>query len=364
MTPFLETFWHIMLELAPWLLLGLTIASAMEVLLPEGWVKKQLSGRNGITKAVLFGIPLPLCSCAVIPVGLNLKKPETGTGPAVGFLISTPQTGIDSIFVTASMLGWPFAIFKMATALVTGIAGGLITSAIESDQKILSEQEPDTLPERMPESFVPLQVIEEDLGSKEPSHKKSKILRAFLHAEEMLFAIYRWLMIGIVISVLLTLWLDGQPLDSLSGYSLPIAMTIALIISLPWYVCAIESVPIAAALVAAGLPMGAIMVFLMAGPATNIATIGALWRGLGARPTIVYLTTIIVGSFAGGLLFELLISNVISTQVVDLHTCHTSHSNGIVGTFCAILMLIWIVRLAWIQYMCPKSNHPGPAHQH
>lgn len=353
-----------MLELAPWLLLGLGVAGAMEVLLPEGWVQKQLRSRGGVTKAVLFGIPLPLCSCSVIPVGLNLKKPDTGSGPAVGFLISTPQTGIDSIFVTASMLGWPFALFKMATALVTGVLGGWIESSLEENE--LKEKDWE-LPESMPNSFTPLSVIEEDHIEESDTYKEVVhqpiLVKAFLHAEVMMLSIYKWLMVGVMISVLLTLWLDGQPLDSLSGHSLLVAMSIALIISLPWYVCATESVPIAAALAVAGLPLGAIMVFLMAGPATNMATIGALWRGLGARSTVVYLATIIVGSFAGGLLFEMLGSSVASDNPLDPHAGHDhGHGGGIVGTICSVLMMLWLVRLVWLDYR--GEGHAHSTHDH
>ena len=352
-----------MLELAPWLLLGLAVAGAMEVVLPEGWVQKQLRGRGGVTKAVLFGIPLPLCSCSVIPVGLNLKKPETGSGPAVGFLISTPQTGIDSIFVTASMLGWPFALFKMATALVTGVLGGWIESAIEENELKDKDWE---LPESMPSSFTPLSVIEEAPAEEPHTHQlphQSVFVRAFLHAEVMMLSIYKWLMVGVVISVLLTLWLDGQPLDSLSGHSLLVAMSIALVISLPWYVCATESVPIAAALAVAGLPLGAIMVFLMAGPATNMATIGALWRGLGARSTIVYLITIIVGSFVGGLLFEMLGVGMKSVISLDPHAGHDhGHGGGTIGTISAVLMMLWLVRLVWLDYSGKGHTHSAHAH--
>ena len=352
-----------MLELAPWLLLGLAVAGAMEVVLPEGWVQKQLRGRGGVTKAVLFGIPLPLCSCSVIPVGLNLKKPETGSGPAVGFLISTPQTGIDSIFVTASMLGWPFALFKMATALVTGVLGGWIESAIEENELKDKDWE---LPESMPSSFTPLSVIEEAPAEEPHTHQlphHSVFVRAFLHAEAMMLSIYKWLMVGVVISVFLTLWLDGQPLDSLSGHSLLVAMSIALVISLPWYVCATESVPIAAALAVAGLPLGAIMVFLMAGPATNMATIGALWRGLGARSTIVYLITIIVGSFVGGLLFEMLGVGMKSVISLDPHAGHDhGHGGGTIGTISAVLMMLWLVRLVWLDYSGKGHTHSAHAH--
>ena len=114
------------MELAPWLLLGTLIAALLHGLLPQNFVQRHLQGKGGVAKAVLLGVPLPLCSCGVIPAGLGLKKDGASDGASVGFLISTPQTGVDSILVSASFLGWPFALFKVVSATVTGIVGGYL----------------------------------------------------------------------------------------------------------------------------------------------------------------------------------------------------------------------------------------------
>lgn len=357
---FLSAFWHVMLELAPWLLLGITVAGAMEALLPKGWLKRQLTGRAGVTKAVLFGVPLPLCSCAVIPVGLGLKQQGAGNAPAVGFLISTPQTGVDSVFVTASLLGWPFALFKMLTALVTGIAGGLIQQTIDRRSSLAKEPEEEIFPD-MPASFQPLEVIETPpqsppAESETPKGFFGKLLQAAQHAEEMMLSIYLWLMVGVLISVGISLGIDEGTLDGLASYGPIASMVVALLISLPWYVCAVESVPIAAALAGAGLPLGAVMVFLMAGPATNLATIGALWRGLGPVPTVVYLATIIVGSFAGGLIFEAW-NPTTASDTGSFLTHHCAADATWWSIACAILLLAWLVRLFWIDFSKPHSAH-------
>ncbi len=126
MSDFFEAAWKVLLELAPWLLLGALVAGVLHVLLPKDFLERQFSGRWGVFKAVALGVPLPLCSCGVIPVGVSLKKGGGSDGATVAFLISTPQTGVDSIFVSASMLGWPFALFKVFSAAVTGVIGGLL----------------------------------------------------------------------------------------------------------------------------------------------------------------------------------------------------------------------------------------------
>ena len=125
----LNAIWSILLDLAPWLLLGAGVASALHIWLPPGLLQRHLSGYAGVAKAVALGVPMPLCSCGVIPAGLGLKKDGASDGAALGFLISTPQTGVDSILVSASFLGWPFALFKVGAATVTGLVGGWLVES-------------------------------------------------------------------------------------------------------------------------------------------------------------------------------------------------------------------------------------------
>ena len=277
---FLTATWSVTLELAPWLLLGTAVAGLLHVLVPTGIIERQLRGRLGVLKAALVGVPLPLCSCGVIPAGLGLKKDGASDGASIGFLISTPQTGVDSVLVAASFLGWPFALFKVVAALVTGLAGGLLTEAAGGTPRPL------------------------DPGLASGMEAGGRGLRGFLdHSLMLLRTIWRWLVFGVVVSAAITVFV---PADAIAGMSLagPLAMGVVLLISVPMYVCATASVPIAAALVGAELPAGAALVFLMAGPATNVATIGAIHRGFGGRVLGIYLTTIIVGSAGLGLVFD------------------------------------------------------------
>ena len=126
---FWQATWGVTLELAPWLLFGTFLSCVMHRFVPTRLIQSHLQGRLGVLKSVIFGIPLPLCSCSVIPTGLGLRKQGSSDGAAVGFLIATPQTGVDSLMVSANFLGWPFAIFKVGAALVTGIVGGLLVKS-------------------------------------------------------------------------------------------------------------------------------------------------------------------------------------------------------------------------------------------
>lgn len=328
--------WEVTLELAPWLLLGAAIAGAMHAWLPHGLVERGLSGEGGVARAVAIGVPMPLCSCGVIPVGLGLKRQGAGDGPAVGFLISTPQTGVDSILVTASMLGWPFALFKVAVALATGLIGGWITKAVT------------------PAPAPTLPVID---NAPEPSTME-RVRDAFAHGDELLRSIWRWLVFGVLVSAALSAWLPEDAFGRLAAYGPLAAMGVALGVSLPLYVCATASVPIAAALVQAGLPLGAVLVFLMAGPATNAATIGAVYRGLGPRPLAVYLATIVVGSVLGGLAFEA----IADTSRLQLAADQGGHDHGAAHPWWAVACGLVLVGLL-VRYAIEDFKRPSDAEE-
>jgi uncharacterized membrane protein YraQ (UPF0718 family)/copper chaperone CopZ len=279
MNAFVQELWTVSLALAPWLLLGAAIAGVLHVVLPPNFVRRHLEGRGGVLKSVALGVPLPLCSCGVIPTGLGLKKDGASDGATIGFLISTPQTGVDSLFVSASFLGWPFAFFKLFSATVTGIVGGLWADHGRNVEVHL------------------------EAGTDEPAPPRT--LRAAVdHSLEVLRTIWKWLVFGVVVSAAIGAFVPDAFLQGIAAHGTWIALLAALVVSLPLYVCATASVPIAAALVAGGFPPGAALVFLMAGPATNVATLGAVYRTLGRRSLLIYLTTIVVGSVGLGYLFS------------------------------------------------------------
>lgn len=283
MIPLLTASWNVTLELAPWLLLGMAVAGLLHALVPAHLIRRQLRGRAGVLKAVALGVPLPLCSCGVIPAGLGLKKDGASDGASVGFLIATPQTGVDSILVSASFLGWPFALFKVGAALVTGLVGGWLTDAVGGH----GEAEVEVAPAAEAES--------------------GGFRGAVDHSMDILSGIWRWIVFGVIVSAALTVYVPAGSLASFAAIGALGTALAVLAVSVPMYVCATASVPIAAALVAGGMPTGAALIFLMAGPATNVATIGAIYRGLGGRILAVYLATIIIGSAAFGLAFDFLL---------------------------------------------------------
>ena len=266
----LDAIWQVWLQLAPWLLLGAAAAGLLHVLLPRDFARRQFRGLPGVAKAVALGVPLPLCSCGVIPAGLGLKKDGASDGAAVGFLISTPQTGVDSLLVSASFLGWPFTIFKCVSALVMGLVGGAATEALHTDSQ--------------------------DAGRLEEAAAPQSTVGFFEHMVDVIRPIWKWIVFGVVASAAITVWIPPGAMAGWSEINPAVSGLAALAVAVPLYVCATASVPIAAALVMQGMPTGAALVFLMAGPATNIATIGAVKRAFGNKVLGVYLATVVVGS--------------------------------------------------------------------
>ncbi len=266
----LDAVWQVWLQLSPWLLLGAAAAGALHVLLPRDFAWRQFRGYGGVAKAVALGVPLPLCSCGVIPAALGLKKDGASDGAAVGFLISTPQTGVDSLLVSASFLGWPFTVFKCLSALVMGLTGGAVTESLHTEAKGI-------------EGFEDAPAPQSTVGF-------------FEHMVDVIRPIWKWIVFGVVASAAITVWIPPGAIAGWSNIHPAVSGLAALAIALPLYVCATASVPIAAALIAQGMPTGAALVFLMAGPATNIATIGAVKRAFGGRVLAVYLATVVLGS--------------------------------------------------------------------
>ncbi len=307
--------WQVLLELAPWLLLGAVVSGAVHALLPQGFVHRQLNGRWGVLKATALGVPMPLCSCGVIPATLGLKKDGASDGAAIAFLVSTPQTGVDSILVSASFLGLPFALFKVFAATSTGLVAGALVDATGGAQ-----------------GTAPL--------TREETHDdRSAWARGLAHADDVIGSIWGWLAFGVLASAALTTWI---PLGALSGTVLgsgPLASLAVLLIAIPLYVCATASVPIAAGLLHAGLPPSAALVFLLAGPASNVATIGAVYKAFGGRVLATYLGTVAIGSYALGLLFDAVLPT-------DLGSLAAHHHDSPTAALAAIVLLLLMARYA------------------
>ena len=272
-------------EMTPYLLLGFLIAGVLHEFVPRRIYADKLS-RNDFSSvlwAALFGVPLPLCSCGVIPTATSLYREGASKGATVSFLISTPQTGVDSILATASVMGLPFAIIRPVVAFMTALAGGVITNRICKNEKSTT---PQTTRQTTHKSFT---------------QKVAGALRyGFI---DMIQDIGKWIVIGLVVAAVITVVIPDNFFVSFNDYPL-LNMFIILAVSVPMYLCATGSIPIAAALMLKGLSPGAALVLLMAGPATNMATMLVINKVLGRRTLATYLITIMAGAIGFGLLID------------------------------------------------------------
>jgi uncharacterized membrane protein YraQ (UPF0718 family) len=282
-------FWATVAEMSPYLLFGFFVAGILSVLVSQSLVERHLGGKGiwPLVKASIFGVPLPLCSCGVIPVSMSLHKHGAGKGAAISFLLSTPQTGVDSIFVTLSLLGPVFAVFRPLAAFATGIIGGSLVNIFDKDND-------GTTPP--PEKYTD----ECDADNR----KRNRITRGLKYGFVTLPRdIGKAMLAGLIVAAFISALVpDGFFAEKL-GTGI-FAMIVMMFLGIPVYVCATASVPVAAALILKGLTPGAALVFLMTGPATNAASFVTIWKTLGGKTAIVYLTTVAGCALAGGILLD------------------------------------------------------------
>lgn len=327
-------------EMAFYLLIGFLFAGVLHIYIRKERVGRYLGGNNlrSVANASIFGVPLPLCSCGVIPAGLSFYKNGASKGSTVSFLISTPQTGIDSIMVTYSLLGLPFAIIRPIVAFITGLAGGVFANKANGPEHVAKVHDTN----------------EKKAYSSAFGKMKEAIRYGYI---ELLQDISKWLIIGLMIAAILSIAIPEGFFTTYIEYKW-LNILIVLAASVPIYVCATGSVPIAAVLLMKGLSPGAALVFLMAGPATNVATITVLAKTLGRKTVLVYLATIIGGAVLSGLFIDAFLPS----QWFLLTITHTGHAHFLpewvkLGSsiILGILLLNGVV-LKWIREKKEKNR--------
>lgn len=305
---YLTLFFNALLDLShamsPYILFGLLFAGILHELVPETLVTKHLGKESigSVIKSTIFGIPLPVCSCGVIPLAASIKKSGASKGATLSFLISTPITGVDSILATYGMFGWIFTIYRVITSMIIAMVAGVLANFL--DKEVIEE--------------VAVEKSCCSSGSSCCAEKEKK--RSFSMANAMKYAfgtllgdIAKPLFWGLVIGALITIAIPKDLSDILVEYAW-FSYLIAIAIAVPMYVCATASLPIAAALILSGVSPGAAFVFLTAGPATNTVTIGVVKKMLGTTSLYIYLGTIILGS----LVFGLGLDYIFDTNSIDV----------------------------------------------
>ena len=329
MMDYINAFVSMLNGMSPYLLLGFLIAGLLHAFVPSTIYSRYLAGTGfrPVLTAALFGVPLPLCSCGVLPTAVALRRSGASRAASTSFLIATPQTGVDSIAATYSMMGLPFAILRPVAALVTSLVGGLAVGHWERKGAL------DDVRDDADYEFSEL-----------PRGLWNKIVETLKYGFfDMMQSIGRWLLIGLVVATLITVLLPDDFFSTYARWPL-LNMFIIVLVAVPMYVCATGSIPIAAALMLKGMTPGCALVLLMAGPAANLASMFVVNNAFGRKATIVYLLSIIGGAMGFGALVDYWPG--LREVFVNALPCHVMRHHMSVSWFntvCSILLLSMIV---------------------
>lgn len=325
MQEYIIPFVSLLLEMAPYLLLGFLVAGLLHAFVPPSFFSRHLSGSGfrPVVNSALMGVPLPLCSCGVIPTAMGLRKSGASRGATVSFLISTPQTGVDSILATAATMGLPMALMRPVIAFVTAIFGGSLVSRF------------------CPE---PAQAKTVAAVADERRHGFAARIADALHYGfvDMMQDVGKWLTIGLVLAGIIAVAVPDGFLTGLRDYPL-LNMLLILVVAVPMYVCATGSIPVAMALMLKGLSPGAALVFLMAGPATNAAAMIVIGKALDRRAMVLYTLSIVLGAIVFGLVIDYLLPASWFALSSAGHACCEMDAFPWWKILCAVIFVILLI---------------------
>lgn len=339
----LQSLLSMLNSMSPYILLGFLIAGVIHVFVPRHAMARHLSGRGWkpAMKAALLGVPLPLCSCGVLPTAISMRRNGASRGASASFLIATPQTGVDSIAATWSLLGPAFAIVRPVAALVTAVAGGTFVSRYDKDE--------------CKDEVCNIEAI----GNEEETHRGffSRVIDALRYGfVNLVGSIGGWLVVGLIVAAVITVYVPDDFFTVL-GRTPILSMLVALVVAVPMYVCATGSIPIALALVLKGLSPGTAFVLLMAGPAVNFASYTLVSREMGRRAATAYLMSIIVGALGFGLLIDYLLP----ARWFSISAMHAAcnHADGLplFPTICSAILVALLIYSLIIAKLLNKHNN-------
>lgn len=334
---------HLIYEMAPFLLLGFFLAGLIHAFVPKSLYSRYLSTSDwrSVFTATLIGIPIPLCSCGVIPTAMSLRKKGASRGATVSFLIATPQTGVDALMATYSLMGLPFAIVRFVSAIITALFGGTMVNHFSCKERDAHDAD---------------EHLDCDCCCHHHHHEShchptlaSKLREALRYGfVEMVEDIGKWLVVGLIVAGLITLWVPDDFFTVFQGNTLLSSLSVILLV-LPMYVCATSGIPIAVALMLKGLSPGAALVLLMVGPACNMASLIITGKVLGKRALIVYIVSIIISALTFACVVDYLLPHEWFTQIHgELHAHH--HHDLWLNQLCAVIMGMLLVYAGWRKF--------------
>lgn len=302
----LTAAWGMLHDAGLYVVVGLLAAGLVHILVSREWMTRHLGGRGfgAVLKAAIIGAPLPLCSCSVLPAAYSLHRKGASRGATVSFLISTPETSIDSIAVTWALLGPVMAIVRPVAAVITAMVAGFV-------ETVRSRNEP-------PPEVEPPACRECESDACEHVDRPGRWRRFWRFVVfEMGDDVGPTLALGLILAGIVTALLPDDFFEAYLEREWA-SMLVMLVVGLPLYVCATASTPLAAALVLKGLNPGAALVLLLVGPATNVATVLMVGRMLGKASAALYVATIAVLALVCGAALNA-VAGALAADVVPEH---------------------------------------------
>ena len=297
---FFKTFWSIWIEAAPWLFVGLVVAGLLKTWFPTRLLQRWLSGQGllPILRSAVIGTPLPLCSCSVLPAAIQLRRSGASKGSTVSFLVATPENGADSIAISYVLLGPLMTLMRVVAALLSAVTAGILTAWFSSDSESMTTNgKPQT------DDCCASDCCGSPSEGEAEKPNNGSALSGLRYAFTDLFDdIAIWLLLGITVAAVIRSFVPPSVMAEWGSGLLPMLAIVA--ISVPMYICATASTPVAASLLLSGISPGTVLVFLLAGPASNISSVGLVKRELGVKALIAYLFGVIGVSIVVGLLFD------------------------------------------------------------
>ena len=355
---FVENFVLLFTESAPFLLAGMLIAGIIHQLVPPAWINRTLGKKSSVVTAAIIGAPLPLCSCSVIPVAMGLRRSGASKASTASFLVATPETGVDSIGITYALMGPVMAVARPIAAVVSAIVTGFLIKWFGRDERQLPLN---TTTPAQASCCAAKPIVTQNTQSQTccagpKSQAKTSLMNKIVGVVsfgygQLLRDFMLWLLIGLGFAAAVTTLL---PPDYLAQYGQGIlAMLVVVLVSIPMYICATASTPVAVGLLFSGISPGAALVFMLTGPATNIATLMVIKKELGAKELIIYLVSITLTALVAGLCLDFMFGYF----GWQLQLAHGGHE-GMLGTVyqaSAIILALLIAFQLYQRYM-PKTR--------
>ncbi len=329
----LQNFIILFTESAPFLLVGLGLAGIIKFLIPSSFIEKFLGKQSSVFTAAMIGMPLPLCSCSVIPTALGIRRSGASKASTTSFMISTPETGIDSVAVTYALFGPVMAIARPIAAVASAVIAGYLVKIIDQETPVKQGNVTSCCQSSDNKSHLQQTLYQQVKNIF--TYAYGKLLSDFIH----------WLLIGLFFAALIQTYV---PATLLTDYDSSVwIMLMAVVISVPMYICATASTPIAAGLMLSGISPGAALVFMLAGPATNIATLMVVKTELGNRSLAAYLIGVIITAVLSGLALDLILQtfHLNITLSITQHNAMTSIIYSVAAISLALLIALQYAKI-------------------